>query len=116
MFRPGSIVITQGDPKSLISWVIRLATGSWWTHGFVCVSDELAVEAVIPLVTTMNISERIAELEREGRDYVIMDLPGITDEDRKKVADAALTFVGSMYDIWNCLYYVLFRSWKEGGK
>jgi hypothetical protein len=114
--KPGMVFITQGDTKSIVSWVIRLATGSWWTHGFVALTETEAIEATFPRVQHLNIAERLAELKKDGRDVVIMDLPGITDEQRTKVAAAAESFNHRLYDIWNCLYFVLFNVWWEGGK
>jgi hypothetical protein len=114
--KPGMIVVTQGDPKSIISWGIRLATGSWWTHGFVCVSETEGIEAVPPRVRKLDIAERLAELTKHGQDYVILDLPGITDDQRVEVAKEVESYVGRMYDIWGCVYFLLFKSWVEGTK
>jgi hypothetical protein len=115
-FKPAMVVVTQGDPNSVVSRAIRLVTGSWWTHGFVVISATEAIEAKFPRVVVLNIQERLAELDRENRDYQVMDLPDITDEDRAKVAKAAMDFNHRMYDIWNCVYYMVFKVWVEGGK
>lgn len=114
--KPGQVVITQGKPNSIISQLIRFFTGSWWTHGFVVLNETEGIEAKIPRVTRLNIEERLRKLDDQGRDYVVLDLPGITDEERLLVAQAAAEFEGRLYDIWNILYYALFKVWVEGGK
>lgn len=114
--KPGMVVVTQGNPKKLIPRLIHWATGSWWTHGFVVVNETEGIEAKIPRVARLNIQERLRELEEDGRDYVVLDLSGITDEERLKVAKAAESFEGRLYDIWNCVYYAIFKMWVEGGK
>lgn len=115
-FKAGHIVITQGDPKSIVSKGIKWVTGSWWTHGFICISETEAVESFMPRVRKINIAERLAELERGGRDYVVMDLPDITEYGRQEVARAAEADVGKLYDIWNMLYFIIFGVWVENGK
>jgi hypothetical protein len=115
-FKPGMVIVTQGDPKSWVSRAIRFATGSWWTHGFVVLTPTEGLEAKIPRVATLNIQERIAELEAGDRDYIVMDLPGITDAERQQVVTAAMSFNHRMYDIWNCVYYTVFKVWAEGGR
>jgi hypothetical protein len=110
-FKPGMIVITQGTPQSLASRIVHWATKSWWTHGFVVINETDAIEVLIPKVRKLNIQERLAELEREHRDYIVMDLPGITDEERQKVAEAATSFLGWDYDVWNCLYFGIKKMW-----
>lgn len=112
--KKGMVVITQGDPSSIVSRLIRWATGSWWTHGFVVISDTEGMEAKFPRVCRLSLKERFAELEAGGRDYAVMDLPNITDEQREQVVLAALKLEGRLYDIWNCLYYGIFKMWVEG--
>lgn len=115
-WKAGQVVITQGDPKSIVSKLIRWVTGSWWTHGFVTISTTEAVEAVVPRVKKLNIQDRMKELEAGGRDYLVMEMDGLTDEQREKIAQSALSFLGRLYDLLGCVFYVLFKSWYEGTK
>lgn len=113
-FKPGMALITEGNKKSIISWIIRLGTGSWWTHANLIISDTELIESTYPRVRHYDLQKRIKELRNGGRDFVIMDLPGLTDEERKKIVEAAETFVGRKYAVENALWYGIFRVWKEG--
>jgi hypothetical protein len=113
-WKKGMVVITQGNKHSWVSRMIKFASKSWYTHGFVVTGDNEAVEAKFPHVTKLNIDERIRELEQDGRDYIVLDYPGITSEEREQVAQQALTYVGRLYDIWNAVLYLFIQVWWQG--
>lgn len=114
--QPGMVIITQGNPRSLISNLIKRATGSWWTHCFIIVSETESIEAWFPRTRRFNTQERLDLLKREKRDHVVMDLPGITDEDRVKVVEKAETYIGTLYNVWNALFFLIFKTWVEKGR
>jgi hypothetical protein len=114
--RPGMVVITQGNKRSINSWAVRLATGSWWTHGFVTISATEAIDAKVPRTIKIDVAERFALLDKQKRDYIIMEYPGLTDEQREQLADVTRTYEGMLYDIWNALWFLLFNMWIEGGR
>lgn len=115
-FKTAQVIITQGDPKSKVSKIIRYFTGSWWTHDFLVLDAEYAIEATFPRVTVIKIADRLKELADEHRDYVVMELPGITEAQRTEVAAAAYKFQGRWYDLLNCVYYGFFGFWAEDGQ
>jgi uncharacterized protein YycO len=115
-FKRGQIVITEGNGKSIISRGIRIFSGSWWTHGFVVINEIEFVEASFPRVKVGKIGDRLNELERQGRAFVVLDYPGLSEEERDKVAAAASSYVGRVYDYGNFITYILFKLWYQGTK
>jgi len=107
--KPGMVVITSGNRHSLVSKAIAWATGSWWTHAFIVTGLNSAVEAFNPEVREIVVSERLKELEKNGQNYVVLDLPDISDVDREKVAASAKAFVGRSYNNLQTALFGLFR-------
>src|SRR5688500_11624470 len=100
----GQFVITEGG-NSLISKLIAWHTGSWWTHAFIIVGKDEAVEATIPRVKKFDLHKRIKELEENDRAYVILDLPNITLQKRWKISAIAKSYVGKFYDVGQLLLF-----------
>lgn len=122
--KPGMVVYTEGERWSPWSALIRWATKSRYTHCFIVTGDDQAVEAYFPRVRTLKVSDRLAELERQGRHAVLADyqgrqfsLPFFEDAARRAVADSALRFVGRYYDVLQAaLYFVLGAFVNDGPK
>lgn len=95
--KKGMVVLTTGNRHSLVSRLVAWSTGSWWTHAFLVTSEHLAVEAHNPRVRSMNIAERLQVLADNDQKYAVLDLPGITDEQRTLVAEKAVEYVGRSY-------------------
>ncbi|CAN5699565.1 hypothetical protein BH23GEM3_BH23GEM3_04400 [soil metagenome] len=114
-FLPAQAVVTEGDWTSWVSRAIRRVTGSKWTHTFLVTGPDELIEAWFPRVRTRTLSERTAELARDGRDYVVLELPETTDAERHAVVNKAKEYVGRFYDVGQVLlYYTLRRFWKDG--
>lgn len=113
-FLPGQIVITEGNRKSLPSKLVAWATGSWWTHAFVVSGVNLAVEATFPRVRQFKLSERLEQLEREDRAYVVFDMP-MASSLRWKLAGWARGFVGKWYDVGQLFYYKIRGQFVKDG-
>jgi uncharacterized protein YycO len=113
--RAGQVLLTEGKHTAFVSAMIRYATGSWLTHAAVLVGPNTAVEAWLPKVRKFDVQARLDELKREGRAYVILDLPSMTETDRAEVANTALSFVGRWYDFGqNLLFLFTGRFWDDG--
>ncbi len=115
MFEPGTIIITRGRKFDPVSTAIRLFSGSWWTHAFIIINETEAIEAWFPRVRKFNYSNRLVQLRKEGRYIKVLELPDLSDIERYTVVHNAVSYIGRLYDIWNLLYYVIFKSWFESG-
>lgn len=114
-FREGQVIVSEGNRKSLISKGIAFYTGSWATHAFIYVGNGQGVEATFPRVRYLDVNKRIEELKRKNRAFVVLELPGITDDLRTAVARKAETYVGRFYDVGQLLVYMLLgKFWKDG--
>lgn len=112
---PAQVVITEGPPRDLVSWAIRQATGSAYTHAFLVLGEHL-VEAWFPRCRIYPLERRLEELELAGRDFTVLDLPGITAGERIRVARKAVSYVGRLYDVPAVLGYLCKgRFLQDGG-
>lgn len=115
MWRVGQVVVTEGNRDSWISKTIAWATGSWATHVFLVLDDQQAIEAKFPRVRVINTSARIAELEEQGRAYVVMEHPELKVSARWRLAEHAMGMVGRWYDLGQVLLYLVSgRFWRDG--
>lgn len=114
MFLPGQLVITEGNRKSWISRAVAWATGSWWTHAFIVVGPDRAIEATFPRVRQFSLKERLAQLEAEDRAYLVFDLD-LTGSQRTAVIEAAESFIGKWYDFGQLLYYKIRGQFVKDG-
>lgn len=110
----GAIVI-EGPSPSFWNWVVRSVLKKDWPHVWLLCGARLGVEAAKGKgVVQFDAFERFKQLE-EGRAFLVLDTLYLTDEERLKIKDAALAAVGRPYDIWNAIFYGLFRSfWNDG--
>lgn len=111
----GQVIITEGNWKSPTSRGIRWFTKSKWTHAFMVVSKSEAVEASFPRVRKFDLNERIAELEAEKRDYMILEYPGLTIQQRWRIAATSRSWVGRWYDIGQILIFVALGKFHKDG-
>jgi hypothetical protein len=128
-FRPGQVFIEQGNPQLCSHRLIQKFTGSWYVHGYVAISETVGVEASIPRlpswqemlhgyfntgrVVMFDIADRLAWVKSYDGQTVVLDLPGITDDQRHKVAETALSYVGWKYDLISVLLYPLLGFWPK---
>lgn len=108
-FKLGQVVVTEGERDSIISRLIRWATGSWWTHCFVVSGPDEITEAWFPKVRQSKLSDRLRKLQKEGRAYAVLDLPGVTARQRCQIARTARSFLGRFYDVGQVLCFAIFR-------
>jgi hypothetical protein len=109
------VVVTEADPRSWFSRLVRRVTGSPWTHAFIVTGEDELTEAWFPRVRRFSVAERMAELAEHSRRHVVLELPEITDEERGAVAAKARSYAGRNYDVGQVLLYYLFRRfWKDG--
>lgn len=113
--RPGMVIVTQGSRLSGISWGVRLFTGSWWTHAFLVLSDGQGIEAWVPKVRLINVKERLESLRKEGRDFVVLDYPGIDDVQRAGLENIARGHLGRLYDYAQIGVYMLTGKFIKDG-
>jgi hypothetical protein len=99
----GQVIVTEGDRKSWISKGIAWKTESWWTHSLIVVDPGTAVEATFPKIRFLDLEQRLEQLRKQDRAYVVLDLP--TEYSRYAVARAACGFVGKFYDVGQILVY-----------
>jgi hypothetical protein len=113
--KKGMVIVTQGNPYRIFSNLIKYCTGSWWTHCFLVISETESLEAWVPRARVITTEERLNQLKKEDRDFVIMDLPDISDEERELVVTESKSFIGVWYNIWNAIFFFFFRTWAEKG-
>lgn len=111
----GQVIITEGNRHSIISWIVRLCTGSWATHCILVTGPDEGVEAWFPKVRRISLSERLVELEDQDRAYVVLDLPSLGPTHREQIAAKAQEFVGHFYDVGQALLFAIFRKFINDG-
>jgi uncharacterized protein YycO len=114
--KQGQVVITEGNRRSLISKLIAWKTQSWWTHTLIVTGKDEAVEAVLPRVRKIKLSERLLELHEEDRAYVVLDFPTLTLQQRWRVALTTGSFVGKFYDLGQLLIYAVLGKFRNDGQ
>lgn len=102
--KTGQVVVTEGD-RSLLSRLIKYATDSVYTHAFVVCEDDQLAEAWFPKVRAASVEDRIAKLRAEGRAYVVLDYPKLTEVQRQIIADKANSYIGRSYAVWSVVKY-----------
>jgi uncharacterized protein YycO len=107
--RPGQIILTEGGRTDFVSSAIRWATGSRLTHCFIVTGRDEMVEAYVPRVRKYSLEARLRELEQENRAYYLLDLPGITLQQRCRLVERARHYVGRFYDVGQALFFGLAR-------
>lgn len=115
MLKPGMVIVTEGDHTSIVSWGVRLFTGSWWTHAFMVLEGDQGIEAYVPRVRYLSISERLDKLKQTGRKVVVLDYPGITDIQRQGIVEQARQYVGRKYDYLQIVVYALTGRFVDDG-
>lgn len=113
VLRAAQVVLTEGD-GGFVSRAVSRFTRSPWTHVFVVTRRGSGIEAYIPRVRTLSLCERLAELEREGRAWAVLEQPKLTLADRLAVASHAESYEGRRYAVWAALRYVFTREFREG--
>lgn len=114
LLRVGQIVLTEATGKPISQWISR-STDSPWTHAFLVVRPNALVEAAFPRVRSYPLCRRMAELEYGKRAYAVLDLPGITFEQRRQLVDKALSYEGRRYDVVQAFLYAVTRKfWNDG--
>jgi hypothetical protein len=89
--KTGDIIFTKS--KSPISWLIRIFdNNSKWSHCTIMVSDNDEM-----LEAQYYVNSRIVPFYFE--DYEVISL-GLSDEQRKRIQELALTLVGKKYDLF----------------
>jgi hypothetical protein len=89
--KTGDIIFTKS--KSPISWLIRVFdNNSKWSHCTIMVSDNNEM-----LEAQYYVNSRIVPFYFE--DFEVISL-GLSDEQRKRIQELALTLVGKKYDIF----------------
>jgi len=107
-----AVVVTEGG-NGIVPGFIRRTTDSIWTHAFVVTGEDELVEAWLPRVRTVSLSKRLADLDREGRRYVILDYPFHEPHTRRKVAHKARSYIGRWYDVGEVLHYLWKGRFRE---
>jgi hypothetical protein len=95
----------------MVAW----ATGSWWTHVVLVTGADEITEAWMPRVRTRSLIDRIAELRREDRAFVVLDLKGITHDERCRLARGARSYTGRFYDVGQAVLFGLGRRFVKDG-
>ena len=112
----GQVVVTEGSRGSAISKTVAWATGSWFTHAFLVTGPDEAAEAWFPRVRTFNLTERMKELREENRAYAVLELSGMSAEERQGLVSLSKrTFLGRFYDVGQAILYGLFRRFVSDG-
>lgn len=113
--KPAQVVVSTGG-KSLVGRILRFGADSRWTHVFIVLDEDEAVESYFPHgVRVFSWRERLAEIEREGRVYAVIDRLHTADADRQRVVDLARTLVGRRYDwVQAVLYALTNKFWGDG--
>jgi hypothetical protein len=114
-FSLGSVIFTYGNRLGLMDKAIARFSGSWWTHVFIVVGPDEAVEAVFPRVRLFKLSDRIAELTKAQRSWTVTDMP-LTIAQKFNVVKKARSYVGRWYNLWSVLVYTVTRSFTEDGE
>jgi hypothetical protein len=128
-FKAGQIFIEQGNPKIPTHRFIKHFSDSWYVHGYVAISETVGVEASLPRlpswkemakgkfntgsVRMFDIAGRQSWVSSYGGHTVVMDNPRLTDEERNKLATAALSYVGWKYDLRSVLCYPFLGFWPK---
>lgn len=114
--RTGTVVVTQGERDSVISRAVEHATRSPWTHAFIVTAEDQGVEAWFPRVRRMRVGQRLEELDRVGRAWVTLALPGLAEGRRALLARKAESYVGRWYDVGQALLYLTTRQFRGDGE
>jgi hypothetical protein len=108
-------VVVQEAAHDWVGRAIAHYTNSRVSHAFLATIPGQGVEAWFPRVRHVRTRARLAELYHDDRAYVVLDLPGITADQRRRVAAAAEAYVGRWYDVGQVLLYAATRRfWNDG--
>lgn len=121
--KAGMVVVSEGNKKKFLSRMVMWLTGSIYSHAFIMVDSRLAVEARFPgvlqfwkpAVREFYAYERLEEIEAQGRRYVVMDMPCLTEDDRENISEQARGYIGRRYDVLQALLYAVFKEFILDG-
>lgn len=120
-----NVVITEGKRNSIVSRIIayfiarswkKTATGeqlewglkySWYTHCFLVVGPQRAIEARLFRIRSFDWTERIKQLEEQGRSYVVMEHPELTVQRRWRLDSRARSLLGKWYDLRQMITFAI---------
>lgn len=114
-FATGTVLVTQAGTD----WLGRLVAwtqGSPWTHVVMITGPDTFVESqAFTGVVERPLAPFLAQLAREGRAWVALDRPELTDAQRTQLATAARRFVGRRYDYMQAaLWFLTHGFWWDG--
>lgn len=108
------VVLTASD-GGILARLIHYCTGSWWTHCFIVTGPDEGVEAYFPRVRRLSVSKRLAELDAEGRGWMVLDRPRMSPVTRESIAAKARQYVGRLYDPLQSVIFLLVRHFVGDG-
>lgn len=108
VLKRGDIVFVQG--KGIISKIIRLFDRGTYSHCAVAVSDSRVIEADVDTKVAIRPFNKDKYNEVE-----VIDL-GLSLKQRREVYETAMSMIGTRYDYFQLLWYVLRRIFKLKGK
>ena len=108
LLKRGDIVFVQG--KGIISKIIRLFDRGTYSHCAVAISDSRVIEADVDTKVAIRPFNKDKYNEVE-----VIDL-GLSLKQRKEVYETAMSMIGTRYDYFQLLWYVLRRIFKLKGK
>lgn len=115
MFQAAQVIVTEGERGSCISEAIAAFTDSWATHAFLVTLGGQAVEATFPRVAPLDYAARLQLLEAQDRAYAVLDLPNITADERRAIANKVTSYIGRWYDLGQLLLFAATgRFWGDG--
>lgn len=111
----GGIVLTQHG-HGLLGWFARATQGSHYTHVVLKTGpDEFVESAAFVGVRHGVLSARLEQLQRERREWLVLDQPALTQAAREAIAARALGFVGRRYDYAQAaLWFFTGGFWRDG--
>jgi hypothetical protein len=98
-------------------WKLRYLRVSFWGFDGKVRTGELVVRRsqAWPMVRAFNLKDRHRELREQNRAYVVLDVPGITAQQRLRLAGAGRRFIGKWYDVGQFLLFGFTgRFWSDG--
>lgn len=114
-YRTAQVILTECNWLNPLSRLISASEGSPITHSFIVTGQNLAVEASWPRVHKFSLSDHLSHMTEHDQAYVVLDIPELTDDDRRKVAAKAESYIGRWYDIGQALLYALtHKFWNDG--
>lgn len=115
--KPGMIVVERRRKRTRIGTLVKWATGSEWTHCWMVTVPHLGigVEADLPRIRRMHPQQRIAQILADGGQVKVLDRPTWTAAERAAIVATCDSYVGRLYDIVQCLYYLLFGKFVNDG-